>query len=344
MGSRGADVPALLARTVGAVDVGGGSAQIVAMPAGAGDAAATLDDVRAAVYAASHLGVGAKFLERRLRDRVVRAAADAGDADAAYPCGPRGWEATHALAAAEEEGAAGGKDSAPMTLRGSGDFDACASSVRAALASTGERLRAPAAVTGAGGGGGAGGGAPALVAMALAEHVATFLALAFKDSAAALAAPTPTLRELAASAARFCAMPWDEIVRELGGVDPNTPPERLASRCFDAALVDALMSGGDGKGGDGKGGGKGDEPADEPFKATDDSDAYADDSVGFGVDRDARVVTYLRGPAEAAEAEWTLGAAMALAYPAVARAAGLGRRRRPRVRGRPPSLRAPGGE
>ena len=109
VGSRGADVPALLARTVGAVDVGGGSAQIVAMPAGAGDAAATLDDVRAAVYAASHLGVGAKFLERRLRDRVVRAAADAGDADAAYPCGPRGWEATHALAAAEEEGAAGEK-------------------------------------------------------------------------------------------------------------------------------------------------------------------------------------------------------------------------------------------
>ena len=34
-------------------------------------------------------------------------------------------------------------------------------------------------------------------------------------------------------------------------------------------------------------------------------------------------MTYLRGPAEAAEAEWTLGAAMALAYPAVARAAGL---------------------
>ena len=171
-------------------------------------------------------------------------------------------------------------------------------------------------MTGAGGG-----GAPALVAMALAEHVATFLALAFKDSAAALAAPTPTLRELAASAARFCAMPWDEIVRELGGVDPNTPPERLASRCFDAALVDALMSGGDGKGGDdGKGDGKGDEPADEPFEPGDDSDVYADDSVGFGVDRDARVVTYLRGPAEAAEAEWTLGAAMALAYPAVARA------------------------
>ena len=119
-------------------------------------------------------------------------------------------------------------------------------------------------------------------------------------------------------------MPWDEIVRELGGVDPNTPPERLASRCFDAALVDALMSGGDGKGGDdGKGDGKGDEPADEPFEPGDDSDVYADDSVGFGVDRDARVVTYLRGPAEAAEAEWTLGAAMALAYPAVARAAGL---------------------
>ena len=114
-----------------------------------GDAAATLDDVRAAVYAASHLGVGAKSGEEVATASLRRA--DVGDADAAYPCGPRGWEAPHALAAAEEEGAAGAT-TAPSTLRGSG-ISTRARPVRAALASTGSASRAPAAVTGAGGGG-----------------------------------------------------------------------------------------------------------------------------------------------------------------------------------------------
>ena len=272
--------PAAVAAALGALDVGGGSAQIVAPRRDALAALASrrkpsadvsIASLRDAVYVKSYLGYGATRVESRLKSEIAAAARSRGDATATYPCGFLGRE--------EPAGSSATDGSPAVTLRGSGDFVACSRLVRGVVAARaredGESLRAPRDVAGG-----------AFVGVSLTYHLTGFLARAFPGELASF--PTPTMREVGRLATRACATPWDRARVEFDGVDPNTSSERLPGRCFDAALVDALL-------GDAEGAADGDEG-------------------GFGFARDDARVTFVE-KVDGNEVEWTAGAAMTLATP-----------------------------
>ena len=87
--------PAAVAAALGALDVGGGSAQIVVSAArrvgGVGVEKAPADvsiaSLRDAVYVKSYLGYGATRVESRVKSEIAAAAKSRGDAVATYPCG-----------------------------------------------------------------------------------------------------------------------------------------------------------------------------------------------------------------------------------------------------------------
>ena len=170
-------------------------------------------------------------------------------------------------------------DGPAVTLRGSGDFAACSSLVRRVVASRaredGTSLRAPRVVA-----------EGAFVGVSLTYHLTGFLARAFPGELASF--PTPTMREVGRLATRACATPWERARVDFDGVDPNTSADRLPGRCFDAALVDALLG--------------------------DAEDASGGDEGGFGFSRDDARVTFVE-KLDGNEVEWTAGAAMTLAAP-----------------------------
>ena len=164
----GADLSRLMAgdvmpRTRGALDLGGGSAQVVSA-AGSGAARRAgplgLASVEADVYARSYLGFGAVVMEGRVRAALLAEARLEGGAlrsgartggtgtDEAHsapshviddPCGFQGHEelldggssSSEAGAERAADAAAGG---ITVTLRGTGDYAACVASLRRALA------------------------------------------------------------------------------------------------------------------------------------------------------------------------------------------------------------------
>jgi len=156
----GTDLSRLMAgdampRTRGALDLGGGSAQVVSA-AGSGAARRAgplgLASVEADVYARSYLGFGAVAMEGRVRAALLaearesgalRAGGDAGNDAAARliddPCGFEGHtEVLDGGSSSSEAGAERAADAAAggvaVTLRGTGDYDACVASLRRALA------------------------------------------------------------------------------------------------------------------------------------------------------------------------------------------------------------------
>ena len=93
--------PAAVAAALGALDVGGGSAQIVAPRRDALAASAfrkkapadvSIASLRDAVYVKSYLGYGATRVESRVKSEIAAAAKSRGDAVATYPCGFLGRE------------------------------------------------------------------------------------------------------------------------------------------------------------------------------------------------------------------------------------------------------------
>ena len=281
--------PAAVAAALGALDVGGGSAQIVAPRRDAlaalasrrkPSADASIASLRDAVYVKSYLGYGATRVESRVKSEIAAAAKSRGDSVATYPCGFLGREEPLVT-----------DDGPAVTLRGSGDFAACSSLVRRVVASRaredGTSLRAPRDVA-----------EGAFVGVSLTYHLTGFLARAFPGELASF--PTPTMREVGRLATRACATPWERARVDFDGVDPNTSADRLPGRCFDAALVDALLG--------------------------DAEDASGGDEGGFGFSRDDARVTFVE-KLDGNEVEWTAGAAMTLAAPEPGCAGGGPKRR-----------------
>ena len=110
--------------------------------------------------------------------------------------------------------------------------------------------------------------------------------------------PKPTLLEITDAGKSLCATNWNVVSSEFDGKDPNTPSDRLNGRCFDAALLDALLS-------------------------IDDNS----NSVGFGFPKYStgvnsdntrnglRMIEYAED-VNGSEVEWTLGAAISEIHPA----------------------------
>ena len=277
----GSDDAPLETETVGALDVGGGSAQLVALAsADAADgsakqterrvAAASLDALAERVYAKSYLGVGAAHAEARARRDAAAAAKAAGLTEASFPCGFKGHTQT-------TDGVA---------LTGSGEYDACVELAAARVKGALEEAGAPAPFTLAAPSGALGvESGRAFLGMSLLFHVTNFLRVAFPGSLDAF--PAPSLREVRAAGRAACGTEWAALLRDADGLDPNTPADRLPGRCFDAALLVALLG----------------------------------DGGGFGFAEDARSVEFV-DDVGGRHVEWTMGAAMALAHRAAARAAG----------------------
>ena len=278
----GSDDAPLETETVGALDVGGGSAQFVALMASKHAeepevetrkkiAAASLDALAESVYVRSYLGVGAAHAEARARKEAAAAAKANGASEASFACGFKGH-------VQETDGVA---------LTGSGEYDACVELIAELTARKLEEdgeivspftLAAPAAALGVESG-------RAFLGMSLLFHVTNFLHVAFPGALPTF--PKPSLRDVRDAGRRACGAEWSTLLRDVDGVDANTPADRLPGRCFDAALLVALLG----------------------------------DGGGFGFSEDERRVEFV-DDVDGRNVEWTMGAAMALAHRAAAEAAG----------------------
>ena len=76
--------------------------------------------------------------------------------------------------------------------------------------------------------------------LALFYHVSHFIHVSIR---ALPHFPKITLSTISESGRKLCSQPWNEMVKRYSDVDENTPPKRLPGRCFDAALLAALMTG-----------------------------------------------------------------------------------------------------
>ena len=139
-------------------------------------------------------------------------------------------------------------------------------------------MRAPADVIGVG----------RFLAMSLPYHLTHFLHVALPDGLQGF--PRPTLSSIKEGARRACATKWEDALAGWDGVDANTATDRLPGRCFDGALVTALLEGGDGE-------------------------KSPEGGVGFGFSPNADEIEYVED-VNGNDVEWTMGAAMCLIHPA----------------------------
>jgi hypothetical protein len=222
----------LATQTVGALDVGGGSAQIVSLRTiGNGDgngsgngnmiSATSLDELAERVYVRSYLGVGAAHAERRLRKETSAAALTQGKKEVSFPCGFKN----------ELETVDG------VSLIGTGEYDACVLLIQdlqyAKLREDGfgeTTLRAPDDAIH---------NTQTFLGMSLLFHATHWLHVAFPGSLAGF--PNSSLHEIAIAGRAACATEWTQIVTDKDGLDENTPLDRLPGRCFDTALIQSLL-------------------------------------------------------------------------------------------------------
>ena len=263
--ARLADSENPLARSVGAIDVGGGSVQYVALPKGGGAAVTpkSMMELRDSVKVESFLGYGANHMETRWRETL------ANDGHTENACAFPGY-------VVEVRGA---------RLTGTGSYDECVRGLRRQIVTLereqGVTLRMPREFD----------RIDRFLGMSLLFHLTNFMTVAVPGSLPSM--PRATLDEIAVAGKTLCAIEWSKISKSMDGKDPNTPSDRLNGRCFDAALVQALL--GRGGGGDG------------------------DSDVGLGFDqKDVRIDFVER--IDGAEVEWTLGAALSVVHPTLARA------------------------
>lgn len=127
--------------------------------------------------------------------------------------------------------------------------------------------------------------------MSLPYHLTHFLHVALPDGLRGF--PRPTLSSIKAASRRACATRWEDALAGWDGVDANTATDRLPGRCFDGALVTALLEGGEG--------GEGEDEL--------------EGGVGFGFSPSADEIEYVED-VDGNDVEWTMGAAMCLIHPA----------------------------
>ena len=219
--------------TMGALDVGGGSAQVV-FAGGGGESALrgprragpalgeqVLSSLRASTYTKSYLGFGAVAMEARVKAALVAAG---GITSIKNPCAFADFTETL-------DG---------VSSIGTGDFDQCAVLVANALRDmqrTSGSVVLPKSATTQG----------RFMGMSLLFHVTHFLAVAAPKNAVSrpFPFPQPRVRDIANAGRTLCATPWHDVQHNLHGVDPHTPPPRLQGRCLDCALVATLLGASD---------------------------------------------------------------------------------------------------
>lgn len=202
--------------TVGALEVGGGSIQVVFQQFRSPYYLRALPFLRPFVHAESYHGLGAAEMEKRVK-RNILAQTHPETTFVFNPCGFSGYQETF-------QGRA---------MRGTGDFSKCKELVTAALT---DALREQSAQSMAVPKKGLPG---TFICLSLVQHVSRFLASAF-PSADATILPTPTFDQLGMRSEKLCSMPWSQA-QTLHTVDEATPANRLPSRCFDSVLVLSLV-------------------------------------------------------------------------------------------------------
>ncbi|EEH57231.1 uncharacterized protein MICPUCDRAFT_57898 [Micromonas pusilla CCMP1545] len=292
-----------LPATIGALDVGGGSAQIVGFSGGGGAGASgaganataaaaaaaasprSLAELKRGVYVKSYLGYGASQLEKKMWRELALEAKSGGANAADNPCGFRGRN--------ETLGGRGFGDVDGFALRGTGDHAACLTATRAAISALQRagrtEMRMPEELRGT-----------KFYGMSLLYHVTHWLSIAFPGRLENF--PTSPVSEFSSAAKDACAWEWDDVVARMDGKDENTAIDRLPGRCFDGVLAEALLTAADDDEGDGGGGGGG---------------GGGKIAGGFGFDRYAKDVTFVEN-VNGGDVEWTMGAAISLLHPAAA--------------------------
>lgn len=267
-----------LEESVGAIDVGGGSAQVVTLSASGFTKKrkiSSMGQLRKAVRVKSYLGYGANHMEKRWREALGMRG------EKKDPCSFVGYEV---------------KTSSDAILIGSGDYEKCAlglkKQIQKMLTEDGNGdMRLPKALLSEDVG-----ETKKFLGMSLLYHVTHFISVVMPSSLVTF--PKPTLLEITDAGKSLCATNWNVVSSEFDGKDPNTPSDRLNGRCFDAALLDALLS-------------------------IDDNS----NSVGFGFPKYStgvnsdntrnglRMIEYAED-VNGSEVEWTLGAAISEIHPA----------------------------
>ena len=267
-----------LDKAIGAIDVGGGSAQVVTMSGRTNPRSIkTMQQLRKAVRVKSYLGYGANHMEKRWRNEL------ANRGETSDPCGFVGYEAIPEM-------------KSDHALIGSGEYEKCAlglkKQIKTMLLSDGnEDMRLPKTIFEH--------EDNKFLGMSLLYHLTHFISVVMPSSLPSF--PKPTLLEIGTAAKALCSTNWNVVKSDYDGKDPNTPSDRLNGRCFDAALVDALLS------------------IDENSE-----------NVGFGFPKYSESRAGLRmiefaEDVNGSEVEWTLGAAISEIHPAaIAQASGPG--------------------
>jgi hypothetical protein len=255
-----------LTNSVGAIDVGGGSVQYVALPEEPrASRVKSMRDLRDAVKVESFLGYGANHMETRWR----RALASSGTT--ANACAFPGYTVV-------VDG---------VELKGTGSYADCVAGLRSQLAEMQREQRVDMKM-------------PEhfrnirrFLGMSLLYHVTNFITVAIPGSLRSM--PKATLAEVAKAGETLCAIDWHTLLRDVDGRDPNTPTDRMNGRCFDAALLQALL---------------GSEWLDNASSQR--------EHVGLGFSQNDDRIEFIE-QITGAEVEWTLGAAMSVVHPTAAR-------------------------
>ncbi|CAL6391037.1 unnamed protein product [Bathycoccus prasinos] len=277
-----------LEESVGAIDVGGGSAQVVTLSASGfmrkTKKITSMEQLRKAVRVKSYLGYGANHMEKRWREALAERG------EKRNPCGFIGYEA---------------KTSLNAILIGSGEYEKCAlglkKQIQKMLAEDGNGdMRLPKASLSEDVG-----QTKKFLGMSLLYHVTHFISVVMPSSLVTF--PKPTLLEIADAGKSLCATTWSVVSSDFDGKDPNTPSDRLNGRCFDVALLDALLS------------------IDEKSNTV--GFGFPKYSTGVSSDDSSnglRMIEYAED-VNGSEVEWTLGAAISEIHPAAkAQASGPG--------------------
>eukprot|EP00667_Euglena_gracilis_P007533 EG_transcript_7607 len=212
----GVNVPVALQRgpvanTVGALDVGGASAQAVFLPKGLTQFS-HLTALQDSLFIHSWLGLGAHHMDLLLKNTLVAEAGE-GTAAVANPCSFPGSTETVT----------------GRSLTGTGSFARCLERVQEQLEAKtrgGKPMALPAAAA-----------QQEFWGMSLLYHATHFLSIVVPS----MPFPRPSIADISAAGTVLCSIPWDHLVKEFDGRDPNTPRRRMFGRCFDAALTVALL-------------------------------------------------------------------------------------------------------
>eukprot|EP00743_Colponemidia_sp_Colp-15_P008888 GILK01009698.1.p1 GENE.GILK01009698.1~~GILK01009698.1.p1 ORF type:complete len:522 (+),score=88.51 GILK01009698.1:84-1649(+) len=218
-----------LDKTVGLLELGGGSTQIAFIPQQALKPPSLRQQgwfgrLREEVFVHSYLGYGVAYMEQRHRkmliDSTLQNSTFANDTVAVpNPCMFGGF--VH-------------ETSQTVFFEGAGDLSACEAQLTELVQQDAERGLGPLARASE---------RPPLTedyfAIGLFHHIAHFLSAVISDVTGMM--QRPTFLELRQAASKLCGTKWDVVRSSFVGLDPHTSTQQLPARCFDVAYALVLL-------------------------------------------------------------------------------------------------------